>query len=45
MVYFPERQENGVWAAQPVFTKRIPHTADFALDGPEMDLYRGSRGS
>ena len=40
MVYFPERQENGSWAAQPVFTKRIPHTADFALDGPELDLYQ-----
>ena len=40
MVYFPERQENGSWAAKPVFTKRIPHTADFALDGPEMDLYQ-----
>ena len=40
MVYFPERQENGSWAAQPVFTKRIPQTADFALDGPEMDLYQ-----
>ena len=23
-----------------MFTKRIPHTADFALDGPEMDLYQ-----
>ena len=40
MVYFPERQENGSWAAKPVFTKRIPHPADFALDGPEMDLYQ-----
>ena len=40
MVYFPERQENGSWVAQPVFTKRIPRTADFALDGPEMDLYQ-----
>ena len=40
MVYFPERQENGSWAAKPVFTKRIPHTADFALDGPKMDLYQ-----
>ena len=40
MVYFPERQENGSWAAKPVFTKRMPHTADFALDGPEMDLYQ-----
>ena len=40
MVYFPERQENGAWAAQPVFTKHITHTADFALDGAEMDLYQ-----
>ena len=40
MVYFPERQENGSWAAKPVFTKRIPRTADFALDGAEMELYQ-----
>ena len=39
MVYFPERQANGTWAAKPVFTKRIPHTAAFAIDGPEFDLY------
>ncbi len=39
MVYFPERQEDGSWAAKPVFTKRIPRTADFAIDGPEFDLY------
>ena len=40
MVYFPERQVNGEWAAQPVFTKRIPRTADFAIDGPEFELYQ-----
>ena len=40
MVYFPERQADGTWTAQPVFTKRIPHTADFAIDGPEFELYR-----
>ena len=40
MVYFPERQADGTWAAQPVFTKRIPRTADFAIDGPEFELYR-----
>ena len=40
MVYFPERQENGAWTARPVFTKRIPRTADFAIDGPEFELYR-----
>ena len=40
MVHFPERQADGTWAAQPVFTKRIPRTADFAIDGPEFDLYR-----
>ena len=40
MVYFPERQTDGAWAAKPVFTKRIPHTAAFAIDGPELDLYQ-----
>ena len=39
MVYFPQRQANGAWAANPVFTKRIPHTAAFAIDGAEYDLY------
>ncbi len=38
MVYFPERQENGTWTAKPVFTRRIPRTADFAIDGPEFEL-------
>ena len=40
MVYFPERQPDGSWAAKPVFTKRITHTADFVLDGAEFELYR-----
>ena len=40
MVYFPERQKDGSWTAQPVFTKRIPRTANFTIDGPEFDLYR-----
>ena len=40
MVYFPERHEDGTWIAKPVFTKRIPRTADFAIDGPEFDLYQ-----
>ena len=40
MVYFPERQTNGAWAAKPLFTRRIPRTADFAIDGPEFDLYQ-----
>ena len=40
MVYFPERKEDGTWAARPVFTRRIPRTADFAIDGPEFDLYQ-----
>ncbi len=39
MVYFPERQPDGAWAAQPVFTKRITRTADFAIDGDEFKLY------
>jgi superfamily II DNA or RNA helicase len=40
MVYFPERREDGTWAAKPIFTKRIPHTVDFQIDGAEFDLYR-----
>ena len=40
MVYFPERTDDGEWAAKPVFTKRIPKTATFEIDGPELDLYQ-----
>ena len=40
MVYFPERQADGVWTARPIFTKRIPRTAAFAIDGPEFELYQ-----
>jgi SNF2 family DNA or RNA helicase len=40
MVYFPERRADGSWAAEPIFTKRIPHTVDFQIDGVEFDLYR-----
>ena len=40
MVYFPERQEDGTWAAEPVFTKRITNTAGFNMDGLEFDLYK-----
>ncbi len=40
MVYFPERQADGTWAAKKIFTKRIPHTVEFQLDGAEFDLYR-----
>ena len=40
MIYFPERQPDGAWTAKPVFTKRIPHTADFTIDGAEFELYR-----
>ncbi|MDY6950306.1 MAG: helicase-related protein [Thermodesulfobacteriota bacterium] len=40
MVYFPERQEDGTWFARKIFTKRIPHTVDFQIDGLEFDLYR-----
>jgi superfamily II DNA or RNA helicase len=40
MVYFPERQADGSWTAAKIFTKRIPHTIDFSIDGPEFDLYR-----
>jgi superfamily II DNA or RNA helicase len=40
MVYFPERQADGTWVARKIFTKRIPHTADFEIDGAEFQLYR-----
>src|SRR5438034_1096883 len=40
MVYFPERREDGTWAAERIFTKRIPHTVDFQIDGVEFDLYK-----
>lgn len=40
MVYFPERQMDGTWVAKKIFTKRIPHTVDFQIDGMEFDLYR-----
>ncbi len=40
MVYFPERQPDGTWAARKIFTKRITHTVDFTIDGDEFVLYR-----
>jgi len=40
MVYFPERRSDGTWVAEKIFTKRIPHTVDFQIDGLEFDLYR-----
>jgi len=40
MVYFPERRPDGSWVAEKIFTKRIPHTAEFQIDGAEFDLYR-----
>ena len=40
MVYFPERQPDNTWVAKKIFTKRIPHTVDFHIDGAEFDLYK-----
>ena len=40
MVHFPKRQTDGTWTAKPVFTKRIPRTANFTIDGPEFELYQ-----
>ena len=39
MVYFPERGADGEWVARKVFTKRIPHSVDFRIEGDEFDLY------
>ena len=40
MVYFPERRPDGTWVAEKIFKKRIPHTVDFQIDGPEFELYQ-----
>src|SRR4030066_2212490 len=40
MVYFPERQPDGTWAARKIFTKRIPRTVECMIDGDEYALYR-----
>ena len=40
MVHFPERKPDGTWAAEKIFTRRIPHTVEFQMDGPELDLYK-----
>ncbi len=40
MTYFPQRQPDGSWAARKIFTKRIPRTIDFAIDGDELALYQ-----
>ena len=40
MVYFPEKQPDGTWVARKIFTKRIPHTVRFDIDGLEFALYR-----
>ncbi len=40
MVYFPDRNEDGTWEARKLFTKRIPHTVDFPIEGDEFELYR-----
>jgi SNF2 family DNA or RNA helicase len=39
MVYFPEKGEDGEWVARKVFTKRIPHSIDFKIEGDEFELY------
>ncbi|MEW6107467.1 MAG: helicase-related protein, partial [Bacillota bacterium] len=40
MVYFPERRPDGTWVAQKIFTRRIPHTVEFHIEGAEFELYR-----
>ena len=40
MVHFPERKPAGTWAAEKIFTRRIPHTVAFEMDGPEFHLYQ-----
>jgi superfamily II DNA or RNA helicase len=40
MVHFPEQQGDGTWVARKIFTRRVPHTVNFQIDGPEFELYR-----
>nr|AGS51561.1 FIG01191602: hypothetical protein [uncultured bacterium contig00004] len=40
MVYFPEQKPDGSWEARKIFTKRIPKTVDFEIDGDELELYK-----
>lgn len=40
MLSFPERQPDGTWKAWRLFTKRIPHTVAFTLQGEELELYK-----
>ena len=41
MVYFPQLDNDGnLTAPRPIFTKRIPHTVGFSIDGPEFELYK-----
>ncbi len=40
MVYFPERQPDGSFIAKKIFTKRIPRTVSFNVDGAELELYQ-----
>lgn len=40
MLNFPQPQPDGSWKAQKLFTKRIPHTVAFCLDGEDLALYR-----
>ncbi|MBC7337747.1 MAG: helicase, partial [Clostridia bacterium] len=35
-----ERRPDGTWVAQKIFTKRIPHTVEFQIDGLEFELYK-----
>lgn len=39
MVHFPKLQPDGKWRAVKLFTKRIPHTVAFDLEGEEFALY------
>ncbi len=40
MVHFPQRDAKGEWVVRPIFTRRIPSTAGFSIEGAEYELYR-----
>ena len=40
MSNFPKPQPDGSGRPRRLFTKRIPHTVAFSLEGDEMELYK-----
>ena len=40
MFYFPEKKPDGTFVLKKIFTKRIPKTIGFQIEGDEFELYK-----